>query len=125
MRYLELLIAFVVVIAVDIPWLLFRLDYHKAFFQGVQKSPLTLRYSAAALVYLLFAFALLKVALQPATSLTNAVCRGAAVGAVMYGFYDATNLATLRGWTWEMAVVDTAWGAVAGAAASALMYRYM
>ncbi len=121
----ELFVLFLVVVAVDIPWLALRLDYHKTFFQGVQKSPLVLRYGPAAIVYLLFAFALLHVAIKPAKTLIEAATKGAAVGAVMYGFYDATNLATLRGWTWEMALVDTAWGAVAGSAASALFYRYV
>jgi uncharacterized membrane protein len=125
MKLLEIIVAFLIVIAVDIPWLLLRLDYHKAFFMDVQKSPLLLRYVPAAIVYLLFAFALLHVAIKPAKSVAEAAAKGAAVGAVMYGFYDATNLSTLRGWTWEMALVDTAWGAVAGAAASALFYRYM
>ena len=125
MKILELLAAFAIVIAVDIPWLWLRLDYHKTFFQGVQKSPLFLRYGPAAIVYLLFAFALLHVAIKPAKTLMEAATKGAAVGAVMYGFYDATNMATLSGWNWEMALVDTAWGAVAGAIASAAFYRYM
>ena len=124
MNFLHLLATFVVVTVVDIPWLLLRLDYHKTFFQDVQKSPLLLRYVPAAIVYLLFAYALLCVAIQPAKSLTDAATKGAVVGAVMYGFYDATNLATLRGWTWEMALTDTAWGATAGAIASAAMYHF-
>jgi uncharacterized membrane protein len=121
----ELLIVFLAVVAVDIPWLALRLDYHKAFFQDVQKSPLLLRYIPAAIVYLLFAFALLTISIKPAKSAVDAAKRGAVVGAVMYGFYDATNLATLRGWTWEMAIVDTTWGAIAGAITSAIIYRYM
>ncbi len=108
-------LTFIAVILVDIPYLWARLDFHKAFFQGVQKSPLSLRMAPAAIVYLLFAFALTCIAIKPAKSLKDAACRGATVGAVMYGFYDATNLATLTGWTWSMAIVDTAWGATAGA----------
>jgi uncharacterized membrane protein len=108
-------VTYVVALAVDIPYLWARMDFHKRFFQGVQGSPLTVRYAPAAIVYLLFAIALIHVAIQPAKSLKAAAAKGAAVGAVMYGFYDATNWATLRGWTTEMAILDTLWGATAGA----------
>ena len=119
------LLTFILVILVDIPYLWARLDFHKAFFANVQKSPLTLRYIPTIVVYLLFAYALVSVAIKPAKSRIDAAYRGAAVGAVMYGFYDATNLATLRGWTWSMALTDTAWGATAGAIASTILYSYM
>jgi uncharacterized membrane protein len=106
--------AYIVALAVDIPYLWARMDFHKTLFQKVQGSPLTVRYLPAAIVYVFFAIALTYVAIQPAKTLAAAAARGAAVGAVMYGFYDATNMATLRGWTWEMATLDTLWGATAG-----------
>lgn len=118
-------LTFIAVIAVDIPYLWARLDFHKAFFAKVQGSPLTMRLAPAAIVYLLFAFALVKIAVLPAKSRIDAATRGAAVGAVMYGFYDATNLATLRGWTWDMAITDTAWGATAGAIAASLIHHFV
>lgn len=122
---LHLLIAtFLAAILVDIPYLWARLDFHKAFFQNVQKSPLTMRVIPAAFVYILFAVALVFVALKPATSLKDAALRGAAVGAVMYGFYDATNLATLTGWTTSMAITDTLWGATAGALTASILYTF-
>ena len=118
-----LFVTYLVALAVDIPYLWARMDFHKAFFANVQKSPLTVRYFPAAIVYLLFAIALMYVAIRPAKSIGDAACVGAAVGAVMYGFYDATNMATMRGWTWEMAILDTLWGAVAGTVvASATWY---
>lgn len=124
MSTLHLFIAtFLAAILIDLPYLWVRLDFHKAFFQNVQKSPLTVRPLPAAMVYILFAIGLVFVALKPAVSLKDAAMRGAAVGAVMYGFYDATNLATLTGWTWNMAIVDTMWGATAGALVASLLYR--
>lgn len=46
---------------------------------------------------------------------------GAAYGLVVYGVYDATNQATLAGWTTTLSLVDACWGAfVCGAAATAL-----
>lgn len=111
-------------IAVDIPYLWARLDFHKAFFANIQKSPLSVRYIPAAVVYLLFAVGLMYVAIQPATTWKAAAIRGAAVGATMYGFYDATNYATLKGWTAEMAIVDTLWGATAGALTAGIVHAF-
>lgn len=126
MSTLHLFVAtFLAAILIDLPYLWARLDFHKAFFLNVQKSPLTVRPLPVALVYVLFAIALVFVALKPAVSLKDAAMRGAAVGAVMYGFYDATNLATLTGWTWNMAIVDTMWGATAGALITSLLYTFV
>jgi uncharacterized membrane protein len=36
---------------------------------------------------------------------------GAILGLMAYGTYEATNLATLKGWHWTMAASDTLWGA--------------
>lgn len=123
--YPLLLVTFVVAILFDIPYLWLRQDFHKAFFANVQKSPLTVRYLPAALVYILFAIGLVYVAIGPATSWISAAKKGAAVGAVLYGFYDTTNLATLRGWTWEMAILDTLWGATAGALTASAVFWFM
>jgi uncharacterized membrane protein len=42
----------------------------------------------------------------------DALVGGGALGAMAYGTYELTNLATLRDWTWSMAAVDIAWGVV-------------
>ncbi|MFK7940590.1 MAG: DUF2177 family protein [Roseovarius sp.] len=43
---------------------------------------------------------------QPGMALIN----GAILGALAYGTYEFTNLATLKHWTWSMLVTDLAWG---------------
>lgn len=35
---------------------------------------------------------------------------GALIGAMAYGTYEFTNLATLKGWTWRMVATDLTWG---------------
>lgn len=35
---------------------------------------------------------------------------GALLGFLAYGTYEATNMATLKGWTWTMVSVDILWG---------------
>jgi uncharacterized membrane protein len=52
-------------------------------------------------------------------SLVGVLAVGAAFGLVVYGTYDLTNLAVLRGWTPAAAAVDVAWGAAVSAAAAA------
>ena len=42
----------------------------------------------------------------------QALMWGALVGAMAYGTYEFTNLATLTKWQWSMVAVDLAWGTV-------------
>ena len=52
-------------------------------------------------------------------SILSALLAGAALGFIAYGTYDATNLATLRGYPVSLALVDLAWGTVLTAASAA------
>ncbi|QIE54352.1 DUF2177 family protein [Pikeienuella piscinae] len=51
-------------------------------------------------------------ALQRGDSLMGAFITAAGFGAVAYGAYEFTNLATLAAWTRAMACVDLLWGAL-------------
>lgn len=42
----------------------------------------------------------------------NALISGALLGAMAYGTYEFTNLATLKGWHWQMVAVDLTWGTI-------------
>ena len=55
-------------------------------------------------------------------SLGSAVLHGALFGFFCYATYDLTNLATLKGWTLPMALVDIGWGTVVTAIAAAAGY---
>lgn len=50
--------------------------------------------------------------------LGRAAIYGALYGLVVYGIYDATNWATLKGWTAKLSLVDTTWGMIICATAS-------
>jgi uncharacterized membrane protein len=50
----------------------------------------------------------------------QALWQGAILGAMAYGTYELTNLATLRDWTWRMTLTDLAWGTVLTAVAAAI-----
>ncbi len=82
----------------------------------------------SALFYLLYVVGIVVFAIMPAvdsTSVLRAGLLGALLGLIAYGTYDLTNLATLKQWPLNLAVLDIAWGsfvtasaAVAGTAAA-------
>ncbi len=40
------------------------------------------------------------------------VINGAILGFLAYGTYEATNMATLKGWSWQMVATDVVWGTI-------------
>ena len=78
---------------------------------------------AAAIFYLGYPAGLVALALSPAPgSLSSVLWRAAVFGAVAYGTYDLTNMATLRHWNWSLVVIDLAWGVFISMAAAAASY---
>jgi uncharacterized membrane protein len=67
----------------------------------------------AALFYLFYVVGVLALAVWPALQqgdVWGAVWRAAIFGALAYGTYDITNLATIRGWAWQVSAIDIVWG---------------
>jgi len=91
-------------------------------FKSVQGSDLALRLIPAALVYVVISIAVIHFAVKPATSMNTAILLGLFIGFCMYGLYDLTNYATLKGWTLEMTVIDMAWGSFVCGSAAAVAY---
>ena len=86
----------------------------------------SVRWGPAALYYLLFPAAIVYLALTPSpATLGEAMLRSAVLGAAAFGVYDLTNLATLRGYSLRMAVVDIAWGTFATTLGGAAAYRFV
>jgi uncharacterized membrane protein len=82
-------------------------------------------WAAAIAFYVLYAAALQFFCISPALddgSLAKAIGLGALFGFFAYMTYDLSNLATLKGWSVTLALVDMAWGAVVSAAAAAAGY---
>lgn len=72
------------------------------------------RLGAAAAFYLLYVAGTIYLAVVPALDsgdLWMATLNGAIIGLLAYGTYEATNLATLKGWDYQMLSIDVAWGA--------------
>ena len=69
--------------------------------------------------YALYCAGVVYFAAAPAAGPGGAFFKGLLFGFFAYGTYEATNMATLRGWRWEMVLKDTAWGAVVTGTAAA------
>jgi uncharacterized membrane protein len=78
-------------------------------------------WAAAAVFYLLYGLGVAYFTEAP-TRLAAAQ-RGALLGLLVYGTYDLTNLAVLRGWTPLISAVDVAWGVFLTASAAAAAHR--
>jgi uncharacterized membrane protein len=67
----------------------------------------------AALFYVLFVAGIIWFAVLPGlkSGYAGAALNGALLGLMCYATYEATNMATLKGWSWTMVLADTAWGA--------------
>jgi uncharacterized membrane protein len=79
-------------------------------------------FGIAALFYLIHAAGIVVFAIPQATAWTSALLYGALFGFFVYAAYDLTNLATVRGWSASVAVIDLAWGTAATAAATIVAF---
>jgi len=105
-----------VFLLIDIVWLSVVANrfYRQQLGELLLKNP---NYAAAAGFYLMYIAGIVFFAVQPAfenKSILTAVIYGALFGFFTYATYDMTNLATLKGWPWTLAVVDMAWGTALG-----------
>ncbi|MBW9114831.1 DUF2177 family protein [Rhizobium cauense] len=68
---------------------------------------------AAAAFYLIYVTGVCFFAVMPAISSgrwTIALVSGALLGLIAFGTYDMTNMATIKGWSLEVSLVDMVWG---------------
>ena len=76
---------------------------------------------AAIVVYILLGAGIALFVIPRAPTVSSAAALGALLGLVVYGVYDFTNYSTLRQWPFVLTVADVAWGALASAAAAAIV----
>ena len=99
----------------------------KGYYQA-QVGPLLLdkpNLPVAAAFYALYIVGVLIFAVLPALeagSWGKALLYGALFGLFAYATYDLTNLATLKGWSAGIALLDLAWGAVVTGASATVGY---
>ncbi len=74
-----------------------------------------INYLPIVIFYLLYAFGIVFLILQPnqSKSLLGIFLAGAVLGLIAYGTYDLINSATIKNWSAVATIVDILWGAVA------------
>ena len=80
---------------------------------------------AAAAFYILFLAGLVFFAVSPALREQNwlvALGLSAFLGLLAYASYDLTNLATLKGWSLSLTLVDIIWGVIVSSASGTAAY---
>lgn len=80
---------------------------------------------AAAAFYILFLAGLVFFAVSPALREHNwlaALGLSAFLGLLTYASYDLTNLATLKGWSLTLTLVDISWGVIVSSASGTAAY---
>lgn len=112
--------ALLLLIVADGLWLGLLMPQHYQAWIGplMREQPLLL---PAAAFYLLYPVGVVVFAVLPAlahNSWQRSAALGALLGLIAYGTYDLSNLATLKGWPWQLTLVDMVWGAVLTAAAA-------
>ncbi len=119
------LLTVVVFFAIDIVWLgvVASRFYQNQLGPMLKSSP---NWAVAAGFYLFYIVGIIVFAVLPGIdrgSLLEAIWRGALFGALAYATYDLTNLSTLEGWPWQVAVVDIVWGTVLTGTVAAASYQ--
>lgn len=112
-------VTLVVFLAVDAVWLAFVGGPLYAAAIGPLLAE-QFRILPAVVFYLLHIAGILVLVLPRAQGAIGAAAYGAMFGLCTYGTYDLTNHAVLKLWSWQLTLVDMAWGAfVTGLAAVA------
>lgn len=110
-----------VFVAIDMLWLGFiAKDFYRSRLGDLMGH---INWIAAVMFYLVFLAGLTIFATYPAVvkeSVVTGALLGSLFGFFTYATYDLTNLATLRGWSLSVALVDMVWGAVLGGVVAAL-----
>ena len=100
-------------LAVDLPWIAFVMkDFYKAQIGHLMAGQPKLIWAGG--FYLAYVVGVVVFAVRPGLEQgwITAFLYGALLGAIAYGTYDMTNLATLKDWPLTMTIVDICWGAV-------------
>tara|TARA_B100001123_G_C14389732_1_gene662308 strand:- start:24 stop:434 length:411 start_codon:yes stop_codon:yes gene_type:complete len=115
-------IAFILFLIIDFIWLSIAVKhiYKPDLGHLLLDKPI---FSAAFIFYLLYIIGLTFLVLRPNLNdfqIFNSLWMGALFGLVAYGTYDLTNLATIKGWSLKVTVIDLIWGGILTGTVSSL-----
>lgn len=113
----------VVFLGIDYIWLSRAMAFYKLELGGLLAEKPNLAIAGG--FYALYVAGIIALAVVPADrngSWITALLLGGVLGLIAYGTYDLTNLATLKGWSIKVAVVDIVWGTFLTATSSLAGY---
>lgn len=118
------LVAVLIFFVIDLIWLgvIGKGIYQKYMGHLMRETP---NWPVAIIFYLLFIVGLVVFVIHPALdakSLNYALIYGAMFGFFTYMTFDLTSLAVLKGWSWEIVVIDIIWGTVLSTSVSAATF---
>ena len=109
--FLSFIVVAIIFAAVDAVWLkLSNPFYRKEIGSLLLKVP---NFTAAVIFYVLYVIGVVVFAVNPALeegSILVGMGYGALFGLMTYATYDLTNMATLKGWSKKVVIVDMIWG---------------
>lgn len=108
-----LVIIFLLII-LDGLWISINSKMYSDMYSKVQNSPMEINKLGAIISYM-FIFISLFVIILPRLkkanrTITDCLIQSGLVGLTIYGIYNFTNLATLKNYSFKVAVIDTLWG---------------
>ena len=102
----------IVLLVLDAIYLKLIANHFNQLLNNIQGSDLKLKIAPAILCYILLVFSIYHFIVKDKKPVIDAFL----LGIVIYGVYDATNMATIAKWTWKTVIMDTLWGGVLFAA---------
>lgn len=115
----EIIVLAVVFTLTDAIYLTSAASHFDTVIRRVQGSALQLDLIATALCYVFLVGGLYWFIIRERRSWVDA----AILGLVIYGVYETTTKATLRGWDWMTVLIDTIWGTVLFALSTVITYK--
>jgi uncharacterized membrane protein len=103
-----LLLSAIIVVIIDSVYLNLVAPYFKYQVKLVQNSPMEINYLGAILSYIFIIVGLNYFIIKPRKSPQDAFL----LGIVIYGIFEATNLALFKNWLMTTVVLDTLWGGI-------------
>jgi uncharacterized membrane protein len=117
----HIILTALLLIVLDTFWFSWSLpNVYQSTFTQIQGSPISLKISGGLVAWVLIASGLNYFAIIKGDVWASAF-RGALLGFIVYGVYNATNYATFKDYPLSTGVIDTTWGTFASAFVSGVI----
>lgn len=110
-----ILLISLIMLGIDYIWLevlaknLYQQEIGSLLVEGLTKNS---QIFGASIVYLLMSSAIFFLSLQKSTKLSCQLASSVFLGLVIYGVYEGTNLALIKGWSLKVFWIDILWGMI-------------